>query len=352
MSDGTVRLTEYSHGAGCGCKIAPDVLSRILGNSSEDNTSTALSGLLVGHQTRDDAAAVVLNEEYALLSTTDFFMPIVDDPYDFGRIAATNAISDIYAMGGTPWVAVAILGWPVATLNAEIANQVVKGGRAVCQHLGFPLAGGHSIDCPEPIFGLAVTGTALRKHLKRNDSGQEGDQLLLTKPLGVGIHTTAEKQGKLRPEHVGCATAVMCQPNSIGASLATVSGVNALTDVTGFGLAGHLLEMCDGGGLDATLYISSIPELPDLKHYISLGCVPGGTTRNLAAHQDRMPTLSTHAQSVLCDPQTSGGLLISASRQALPQVMQLLTDSGLENAVIGTLTPASEQKPKILLSST
>jgi len=352
MSNDTVRLTQYSHGAGCGCKIAPDVLSRILGNSSEDSASTSSSGLLVGHHTRDDAAAVVLNEEYALLSTTDFFMPIVDDPYDFGRIAATNAISDIYAMGGTPLVAVAILGWPVASLSAEVANQVVNGGRDVCQQLGFPLAGGHSIDCPEPIFGLAVTGTALRKHLKRNDSGQVGDQLLLTKPLGVGIHTTAEKQGKLLPEHIGCATAVMCQPNNIGALLATVAGVNALTDVTGFGLAGHLLEMCDGAGLDAILDISKIPELPALEHYISLGCVPGGATRNLTANQDRLPALSTHAQSILCDPQTSGGLLISASSNALPKVMQLLNDSGLENAVIGTLAPASDQKPQILMSST
>ncbi|MCH1581337.1 MAG: selenide, water dikinase SelD [Luminiphilus sp.] len=352
MNTEAIRLTQYSHGAGCGCKIAPDILSRILASTDTEGTQTDFSSLLVGHHTRDDAAAVILNEEYALLSTTDFFMPIVDDPYDFGRIAATNAISDIYAMGGSPLVAVAILGWPISKLSAETAGQVVKGGRDVCQRLGFPLAGGHSIDCPEPIFGLAVTGTVLRKRLKRNDGGQVGDQLILTKPLGIGIHTTAGKQGKLSPEHTGIATAVMCQANDVGALLAQVEGVNALTDVTGFGLAGHLLEMCDGANLDAIIDMPAVPELPGLDDYIRLGCVPGGTARNIGASGKRLPALSKREESILYDPQTSGGLLVSVTEQALPTVKRLLIENGLPSSIIGVLSEAGGPTPQILLSST
>lgn len=352
MTTDIVRLTQFSHGAGCGCKIAPDMLSRILGSSEKQEAIAQFPSLLVGNQTRDDAAAVILNEDYALLSTTDFFMPIVDDPYDFGRIAATNAISDIYAMGGTPLLAVAILGWPVSQLSADIANRVVQGGRDVCQSLGFPLAGGHSIDCPEPIFGLAVSGTALRLNLKRNDGGKISDRLILTKPLGIGIHTTAEKHGKLRPEHVGQATAVMCQANQVGALLAQIDGVNALTDVTGFGLAGHLLEMCDGANLNAIIDISSIPELPALNHYIAQGCVPGGTARNYSAGGDRLPKLSLRDQAILSDPQTSGGLLIATTEDALPEVTRLLVDNDLASAVIGEFTAADTHRPRILLSST
>lgn len=350
MSNDIVRLTQFSHGAGCGCKIAPDILSRILASAGEQDTLSQFPSLLVGHQTRDDAAAVILNEDYALLSTTDFFMPIVDDPYDFGRIAATNAISDIYAMGGTPILAVAILGWPVSQLNAEIANRVVQGGRDVCQNLGFPLAGGHSIDCTEPIFGLAVSGTALRRNIKRNDGGKVGDRLILTKPLGIGIYATAEKHGKLQTEHVGQATAVMCHSNRVGALLAQVEGVNGLTDVTGFGLAGHLLEMCDGAHLDAIIDTSSIPELPGLDHYIARGCVPGGTARNFTASRDRLPQLSQREQSILCDPQTSGGLLIATTEDALPEVKRLLVEHALASAVIGELKAPNTQTPRILLS--
>jgi selenide,water dikinase len=351
MSKGSIRLTQYSHGAGCGCKIAPDVLTRILAADCETKTTSLFPSLLVGNQSRDDAAAVALNDELALLSTTDFFMPIVDDPYDFGRIAATNAVSDIYAMGGQPVVAVAILGWPIAKLGADIANQVIRGGRDVCQQLGFPLAGGHSIDCPEPIFGLAVTGTVLRKQLKRNDDAKSGDQLILTKPLGIGIHATAEKQGKLKAAHVGLASTLMCQPNSVGPSLAEIAGVNALTDVTGFGLAGHLLEMCEGANLDATIDTTSVPELPGLDHYIALGCVPGGTARNFSASAERLPQLSTREQAILCDPQTSGGLLISVAEQALPLVQQLLSDGNLPCAVIGSLSQSSGRKVRITVSS-
>jgi len=258
MNHNPIRLTQYSHGAGCGCKIAPDVLSQILGRQDQ-SAQDLFPSLLVGNDTRDDAAAVRLDDGKVVLSTTDFFMPIVDDPYDFGRIAATNAISDIYAMGGTPIMAIAILGWPVGLLGPDIANQVVQGGRDVCHSLGFALAGGHSIDAPEPIFGLAVTGVVAEHCLKKNNAAREGDLLLLTKPLGIGIHTTAEKQAKLSAEHAGMATALICQPNDIGATLSALDGIHAMTDVTGFGLAGHLIEICEGAQLTAFLKMSEVP---------------------------------------------------------------------------------------------
>ena len=339
MRSEDIRLTQYSHGAGCGCKIAPDVLSRILAEADGGAPANAFPSLLVGHQSRDDAAAVILDEDRAVLSTTDFFMPIVDDPYDFGRIAATNAISDIYAMGGTPQLGIAILGWPIDKLAPEIANQVVQGGRDVCAQLGFPLAGGHSIDAPEPIFGLAVTGTVKRAHLKQNDAACAHDLLILTKPLGIGIHTTAEKQGKLQAAHRGLATELMCQANQVGALLAKLDGVHALTDVTGFGLAGHLMEMCRGANLSATISPAAIPELPGLDDYIAQGCVPGGTQRNFDALKHDLPTLAPREFAVLCDPQTSGGLLIAVSPDALGDVQKLLVKEALPSAVLGSLIP-------------
>jgi len=346
-----IRLTQYSHGAGCGCKIAPDVLSRILAEADGGAPADAFPSLLVGHQSRDDAAAVILDEDRAVLSTTDFFMPIVDDPYDFGRIAATNAISDIYAMGGTPQLAIAILGWPIDKLAPEIANQVVQGGRDVCARLGFPLAGGHSIDAPEPIFGLAVTGTVARAHLKKNDAASADDLLILTKPLGIGIHTTAEKQGKLQAAHRGLATELMCQANQVGALLAKLDGVHALTDVTGFGLAGHLMEMCRGASLSAILDPGAIPELPGLDDYIDQGCVPGGTQRNFDALVNGLPTLTPRELAVLCDPQTSGGLLMAVSPDALGDVQKLLIKEALPSAVLGSLTPTANGEPVIRLQA-
>ena len=351
MKSEGIRLTHYSHGAGCGCKIAPDVLSRILAETDGGASNAMFPSLLVGHQSRDDAAAVILDEDRAVLSTTDFFMPIVDDPYDFGRIAATNAISDIYAMGGTPQLAIAILGWPIDTLSPEIANQVVQGGRDVCRQLGFPLAGGHSIDAPEPIFGLAVTGTVARAHLKRNDAACADDLLILTKPLGIGIHTTAEKQGKLQAAHRGLATELMCQSNQVGALLAKLDGVHALTDVTGFGLAGHLMEMCRGSNLCAILDPAAIPELPGLDDYIALGCVPSGTQRNFDALENALPTLTLRGLAVLCDPQTSGGLLIALSPDALGDVQKLLIKEALPSAVLGLLAPNESGKSAIHLQA-
>ena len=351
MTTESIRLTQYSHGSGCGCKIAPDVLSQILSRNSGISATTPFPDLVVGHQSRDDAAAVRIDDNHVILSTTDFFMPIVDDPYEFGRIAATNAISDIYAMGGTPIIAIGILGWPVSELPAEVANRVVQGGRDVCAGLGFPLAGGHSIDSPEPIFGLAVTGITDPAHLKRNDTAQEGDRLFLTKPLGIGILTTAEKQKKLRAEHVGLAAEVMCQPNDVGAALASLTDVHALTDVTGFGLAGHLLEMCEGAGLSATLDLMNLPQLAGLSAYVEAGCVPGGSDRNYDAYGQNLSPMDEKTRALLCDPQTSGGLLIAAAPSAIQTVQSILQARCLPHHVVGELQAANPTAPVIQLKS-
>ncbi len=243
MSEQAIRLTQYSHGAGCGCKISPKVLETIL---HSEQAKFVDPNLLVGNETSDDAAVYDLGNGTSIVSTTDFFMPIVDNPFDFGRIAATNAISDIFAMGGKPIMAIAILGWPINTLAPEIAREVVEGGRFACQQAGIALAGGHSIDAPEPIFGLAVTGVVPTERIKKNSTAQAGCKLYLTKPLGIGVLTTAEKKSLLKPEHQGLATETMCQINLAGAAFAAIDGVKAMTDVTGFGLLGHLSEVCRG----------------------------------------------------------------------------------------------------------
>ena len=262
MSEQTIRLTQYSHGAGCGCKISPKVLETIL---HSEQAKFVDPNLLVGNETRDDAAVYDLGNGTSIISTTDFFMPIVDNPFDFGRIAATNAISDIFAMGGKPIMAIAILGWPINTLAPEIARDVIDGGRFACQQAGIALAGGHSIDAPEPIFGLAVTGVVPTERVKRNSTAQAGCKLFLTKPLGIGVLTTAEKKSLLKPEHKGLATEVMCQMNLAGAAFANIDGVKAMTDVTGFGLAGHLLEICRGSGLGATVRFDEVPLIAEAR---------------------------------------------------------------------------------------
>lgn len=310
MTDISVRLTEFSHGAGCGCKIAPKVLDSILQSSLHFAPDPKL---LVGNASRDDAAAYDIGNGQAILSTTDFFMPIADDPFDFGRIAATNAISDIYAMGGRPLMAIAILGWPVDKLAPAVAARVIDGGRTACADAGIMLAGGHSIDAPEPIFGLAVTGQVSISKLKQNNSAKAGDQLYLTKPLGVGILTTAQKQKKLRPEHETLARDVMCELNKIGADLAELPGVSAMTDVTGFGLMGHLVEMCEGSGVSATIDYHAVPTLAPVHDYLALGCIPGGTLRNFESYGGKIATISDEQKHILCDPQTSGGLLLATS---------------------------------------
>jgi len=329
-----IKLTEYSHGAGCGCKIAPSVLDQIL---SSTLTIAPDPNLLVGNQSRDDAAAYDLGDGKVILSTTDFFMPICDDPFDFGRIAATNAISDIYAMGGDPVMAIAILGWPVNKLPPEVASRVVDGGRSVCLEAGIPLAGGHSIDAPEPIFGLAVSGQVEKTNLKRNDTAKAGDSLFLTKPLGIGILTTAQKQKKLLREHQFLARDTMCILNTIGSALSRLETVSAITDVTGFGLLGHLIEMCKGSNVTAQIDYTSVPTLAAVQSYLQKGCIPGGTLRNFESYGDKVRGLSLEQKQILCDPQTSGGLLIAVSNPNDEALLTCFSEAGLDLTPIGVL---------------
>jgi len=340
-----IRLTQYSHGAGCGCKISPKVLDVILAGSGAQNLDPKL---WVGNASRDDAAVYALDDERGVVSTTDFFMPIVDDPYDFGRIAATNAISDIYAMGGDPLMAIAILGWPVNVLAPEVAREVIRGGRAVCDEAGIPLAGGHSIDAPEPIFGLAVTGVVLKRHMKRNDSATAGCRLYLSKPLGIGILTTAEKQSKLRPEEVGLACEWMCTLNKPGSRFGKLEGVTAMTDVTGFGLLGHLLEMADGSGLTAQLEFAAVPRLPGVDYYLTQGCVPGGTQRNFDSYGEKVAPLTDEQKNLLCDPQTSGGLLVAVTPEGEAEFLAVAAELGLVLAPIGALVERQTYAVEVL----
>ncbi|MEN9903395.1 MAG: selenide, water dikinase [Pseudomonadota bacterium] len=339
MSD-PIRLTQYSHGAGCGCKISPKVLDIIVAGSGLQNIDPKL---WVGNASRDDAAVYAIDAERGVVSTTDFFMPIVDDPFDFGRIAATNAISDIYAMGGTPLMAIAILGWPVNVLPPEVAREVVRGGRTVCEAAGIPLAGGHSIDAPEPIFGLAVTGLVEKRHMKRNDTAQVGCRLYLTKPLGVGILTTAEKRGVLEPAHVNVARDCMTQLNKVGADFGQLPQVLAMTDVTGFGLLGHLVEMADGSGLTAELDAAAVPVLPGVLQYLAAGCIPGGTLRNFESYGARISGLSDDQKHLLCDPQTSGGLLVAVTPDGEAGFLEVAKRAGFNLQPIGQLVAQQAQ---------
>ncbi|WP_391529336.1 selenide, water dikinase SelD [Photorhabdus akhurstii] len=339
-----VRLTQYSHGAGCGCKISPKVLETILHSEQEKFLDPHL---LVGNETRDDAAVYDIGNGTGIVSTTDFFMPIVDDPFDFGRIAATNAISDIYAMGGKPIMAIAILGWPIDKLAPEIARKVIEGGRAACKEAGIALAGGHSIDAPEPIFGLAVTGIVNIDRVKQNSAAKAGCQLLLTKPLGIGVLTTAEKKGLLLPEHQGVAIETMCRLNKLGMDFAEVAGVTAMTDVTGFGLLGHLSEICEGSGVQATLHFAKVPKLPEVESYIEKGCVPGGTGRNFDSYGHLVGEMTELQRKLLCDPQTSGGLLLAVLPEAMDEVKAIARCHGIELTAIGELS--EQQSGRVLI---
>ncbi|GHF11489.1 selenide, water dikinase [Kordiimonas sediminis] len=331
-----IKLTEYSHGAGCGCKISPKILDTILRSSFVPADDPKL---LVGNATRDDAAVYDMGDGRAVISTTDFFMPIVDDPFDFGRIAATNAISDIYAMGGKPLMAIAILGWPVNVLAPEVAAKVIDGGRQACAEAGILLAGGHSIDAPEPIFGLAVTGEVQIADLKENSKATAGSKLFLTKPLGVGVLTTATKQKKLKSEHANLARDIMCQMNSVGADFAKLPSVTALTDITGFGLLGHLAEICEGSGLGAVLDFASVPVLPPVEEYLDLGCIPGGTNRNFDSYGHKIGPVTDRQKQILCDPQTSGGLLVAVEPFGLEAFYASAAHAGLSLEPIGELVP-------------
>ena len=352
MSLENIRLTQFSHGAGCGCKIAPAVLEQIL-----QSTQTTFSDkrLLVGNSSKDDAAVYDLGNGTALISTTDFFTPIVDDAFDFGRIASANAISDVYAMGGQPILAIAVLGWPVEKLPASLAQQVLEGARSICKEAGITLAGGHSIDSPEPFFGLAVNGIINTAHLKQNNTAHAGDLLLLTKPIGVGILSTAEKRNALKEEHKGLAAAQMIQLNKIGEALGKLDAVTAMTDVTGFGLLGHLIEMAEGSNVSAELYYSKIPFLEPAKEYLAQRIVPDATYRNWNSYNSKVAFGTgvnvMEAFNLLPDPQTNGGLLIAVKAEQLEAVQTLLQEQNLDAFTnpIGKLIPKTEKRIQVLV---
>jgi selenide,water dikinase len=338
MAAPTPRLTSLSHGGGCGCKIAPGVLNDLLRRSAPAQT---FAQLLVGTETADDAAVYQLNDELAVVATTDFFMPIVDDPFDFGRIAAANALSDVYAMGATPILALAILGMPVKVLPPEVIREVLRGGEAICAQADIPMAGGHSIDSAEPIYGLAAIGVVHPRHIRRNCSAQVDDVLVLGKPLGVGILSAALKKDQLGP--VGYRTLVdtTTRLNSAGPDLAQLPGVHAMTDVTGFGLLGHLLEMCRGAGLGARVKMAAIPLLDNVRSLADAGLVTGASARNWASYGDDVrlaPHLEGVSKALLSDPQTSGGLLVACARDVLNAVLEALARHGCaQAALIGAL---------------
>lgn len=328
-----IRLTQFSHGSGCGCKLSPEVLENLI----KDDSISQNPHLLVGNNTNDDAAVYDIGDGRAIISTTDFFMPIVDDPYDFGIIAAVNSISDIYAMGGKPLVAVAILGWPVDKIDPKFAGIVLEGGRFACKQAGINLAGGHSIDNPEPVFGLAVTGIIDTQNLKRNSTAKTGSHLFITKPLGIGLISTAQKMGIAEQKDIDAATDVMKTLNSIGADLGKLEYVNAMTDVTGFGLLGHLIEICDNSNVSAEIDFKGIPKLPNLDFYLKNKTIPGGTLRNWKSFEKKVAPIDPDMISLLADPQTSGGLLISINENDLDHFEEFCTDKNIEYHPIGRI---------------
>ncbi len=338
----TVKLTQYSHGAGCGCKISPKVLDEILSHQEE---KVFFENLLVGNEERDDAAVFDLGDGTAVISTTDFFMPIVDDPADFGRIASVNAISDIYAMGGQPLMAIAILGWPIDKLSPAVANEVISGSRSACMDAGIPLAGGHSIDSPEPIFGLAVTGKVNIANLKKNGGASPGDLLFLTKPVGVGILSTSQKKGKLKEEHQSIARDSMVKLNNIGVAFGKLDYVRAMTDVTGFGLFGHLSEMCEASMTSAEINFQQVPQLDTkaISYYLSEYCIPGGTHRNWDSYGHKIGPITDYQKHICCDPQTSGGLLVAINPANLDHFLQVTQNAGLSLKPIGKMTERKEK---------
>lgn len=326
------RLTSLSHGGGCGCKIAPGVLSEILKSTAGLPVPPAL---MVGIETADDAAVYKLNEEQALIATTDFFMPIVDDPHDFGRIAATNAISDVYAMGGTPIMALALVGMPVNVLPLEVIGRILKGGESICAEAGIPIAGGHTIDSVEPIYGLVVLGLVHPSKVKRNADAKPGDVLVLGKPLGVGVLSAALKKGQLGDEGYRQMIASTTKLNTPGPELAALPGVHALTDVTGFGLAGHGLELARGAQATVQIDWAQVPLLPGVRELASQGLVTGASGRNWASYggQVQLPEgFAAADQALLTDPQTSGGLLVSCAPDALNEVLGVFERCGFASA--------------------
>ncbi len=337
-----IKLTSFSHGGGCGCKIAPAVLAQILAA-----TPAALipPQLLVGTESSDDAAVYKLNDSQALVATTDFFTPIVDDPHDFGRIAATNAISDIYAMGGTPILALALVGMPLDKLPLPVIERILSGGASVCAEAGIPIAGGHSIDVLEPIYGLVALGLVHPDKVKKNSGAKAGDVLILGKPLGVGILSAALKKGKLSAEGYGRMIGYTTQLNRVGTRLAELPAVHAMTDVTGFGLAGHLLEICRGSGLAAHVRFAALPLIAEAVEHVQAGIATGASNRNWAGYGHEVALeagLEEWQQKLISDPQTSGGLLVSCAPEAAAEVLAAFRDAGFgEAAVIGELSPGT-----------
>jgi selenide,water dikinase len=323
-----VRLTSLAHGGGCGCKLAPSVLQQLL---ADQPAAGLYRQLLVGIETGDDAAVWQVNESTCVVATTDFFMPVVDDPYDFGRIAATNAISDVFAMGARPIMALAILGVPLGKLPIEIVREILKGGAAVCATAGIPVSGGHSIDSPEPIYGLAVIGLCRPDQVRRNAGARTGDAVILTKAIGVGVYSAALKQGHLDDTQYAEMIATTTQLNSLGAELADDPAVHAMTDVTGFGLLGHALEMARGSNLAVTIAWPTVPLLSAAQALAQQGCVTGASHRNWSSYGDAVtlpPELDGWQRHLLCDPQTSGGLLVACAPERAPDIVKLALDTG------------------------
>lgn len=336
MPEEKIRLTQLSHGGGCGCKIAPAVLQKILAGSTPGILPPQL---LVGIETSDDAAVYQINAQQAIVATTDFFMPIVDDPFDFGRIAATNAISDVYAMGGTPLFALALVGMPVNVLPLETIGKILEGGEAVCRAAGIPIAGGHTIDSVEPIYGLVAIGLVNPAHLKRNSEARPGDKLILGKQLGVGVYSAALKKDKLHDSDYEAMIESTTQLNTPGPVLACLDGVHAVTDVTGFGLLGHLMEVCKGSQVRATVRFDDLPLLARAKEFVDAGYVTGASGRNWSSYGENVTlaaNLAEAAKTLLTDPQTSGGLLVSCAPESVTEVLSVFLQQGFSHvSVIG-----------------
>ncbi len=345
-----IKLTQFAKGAGCGCKIAPSVLESIL--SSSRISSLVNTNLMVGNSSNDDAAVYNLGNGSALIVTADFFMPIVDDAFTFGQVAAANALSDVYAMGGKPITAIAILGWPIDKIPAEVAAQVMDGARSICEKAGIVISGGHTIDAPEPFFGLSVNGLAQIQHIKQNNTAQEGDVILLTKPIGVGILATAQKRGLITDEHQDILEKQLARLNDFGELLGKEKAVHAMTDVTGFGLLGHLVEMSEGSGLTAEITYASIPKIQAAIDYAKQGILPDATYRNWNAYGDKINLLpsvdATEAFMLLPDPQTNGGLLIAVDSSAVDDIIKLAEANGVQASQIGLFTTKADKTINVI----
>ncbi|HWB63165.1 MAG TPA: selenide, water dikinase SelD [Chitinophagales bacterium] len=345
--EAAIKLTQFSHGSGCGCKVAPAVLNQILKAVPAAN-DVPFKSILVGNETKDDAAVYDMGNGTALISTVDFFTPIVNNPFDYGRIAAANALSDVYAMGGAPFMAIAVLGFPVEKLQPEVAAQIIEGAKHVCSTAGVALAGGHTIDAPEPFFGLSVNGTVAIKNLKKNSTAQEGDLIYLTKPLGAGALATALKREIIKEDEMAHAINYMCSLNSLGAELGKHEFVHALTDVTGFGLVGHLIEMCEGANLSAEVEYSRVPLMDGVKELAAKFIYADNTMRNWKSYETKVQGINGESLLTLCDPQTSGGLLIALAPEKETELLKISDAAQTTIFKIGRFIEKKEKQLYIL----